>query len=223
MIKNKGSENLRNQMVLDNDRNPQLETYFMKQALKIAKEALAIGEVPVGCVIVLRKDLEPEQNECKLDTHIQNALEMTAESVHDEQITRNNEKEEKEGLDLTEHYISSAQVIISHGANQVNATRDATRHAECIAIDRMLTGGLVSDKVRLPQNVFLRKMKKNSDVSSYSNDKNDNDHHDKWINVPSEPNHWKNSYGWGNGRLYKRDVLKNCDLYVTCEPCIMVS
>ncbi|EED93975.1 hypothetical protein THAPSDRAFT_268551 [Thalassiosira pseudonana CCMP1335] len=94
-----------------------MEKYFMRQALCVARTALDIGEVPVGCIVP---------------------------------------------------YMASHSVIVSHGANQVNATRDATRHAEIVAIDRMLTKGRSSDQLKLPPEIFA-----------------------------------------------------NCDLYVTCEPCIM--
>ena len=50
----------------------------------------------------------------------------------------------------------------------------------------------------------------------------DDDDDDRWINVPNRVDHWKNSYGWGSGRIYDCEILKKCDLYVTCEPCIMV-
>jgi tRNA(Arg) A34 adenosine deaminase TadA len=247
----------------DDDRHPQLETYFMKQALKVAREALAIGEVPVGCVIVLRKDLDSDldsedvkkmthdrnsdnggggdgdgdvvkevhtqghqdtEENNKEDENIQNDMNSNSNSNSNSNNGNNNNNNEEE------IYNSSSQVIVSHGANQVNATRDATRHAECIAIDRMITGGLVSDKMRLPPHVFLKKMKKKktettstaSTESTTSIPENTNDH-DKWTNVPSDPNHWKNAFGWGSGKLYKRDIFKKCDLYVTCEPCIMVS
>jgi len=50
------------------------DVYFMRQALKVAQAALDLGEVPVGCVIVLPTE--------------------------------------------------KGSVIVSHGANQVNATRD---------------------------------------------------------------------------------------------------
>eukprot|EP00536_Pseudo-nitzschia_multiseries_P016886 jgi/Psemu1/222946/e_gw1.1274.19.1 len=100
--------------------------YFMRKSLEVAKRALNVGEVPVGCVIVLDKD----------------------------------------------HPARSA-VIISHGANQVNATRDATRHAEMVAIDRLLTDGLSSDQLRL---------------------------------APDMP---------------RKEIFRHCQLYVTCEPCIM--
>jgi tRNA-specific adenosine deaminase 2 len=44
---------------------------------------------------------------------------------------------------------------------------------------------------------------------------------DHWVNVPDDPDHWKNRFGWGSGRLYSVEVLQECHLYVTCEPCIM--
>jgi len=44
---------------------------------------------------------------------------------------------------------------------------------------------------------------------------------DHWVNVPEDPQHWKNSYGWGSGRLFNVSELSQCHLYVTCEPCIM--
>jgi tRNA(Arg) A34 adenosine deaminase TadA len=50
------------------------DVYYMQQALKVARAALDVGEVPVGCVIVLPTD--------------------------------------------------QGSVVVSHGANQVNATRD---------------------------------------------------------------------------------------------------
>ena len=77
------------------------EESYMRLALQVGQAALEIGEVPVGCIIVLRRD-------------------------------------------------DGDSVVISHGANQVNCTRDATRHAELVAIDRLLTGGQSSDLLRLP-------------------------------------------------------------------------
>ena len=51
-------------------------------------------------------------------------------------------------------------VVISHGANQVNACRDATRHAELVALDRLLTGSVSTDQLRLPES-YLQTKKKN--------------------------------------------------------------
>ena len=107
-------------------------------------------------------------------------------------------------------------VIISHGANQVNACRDATRHAEIVAIDRLLTGSVSSD------------CQNNMDNEWHVQQEPDNPHiqrknfKDKWENVKEDKNHWKNSFGWGSGRIFHKDIFPLCDLYVTCEPCIMV-
>jgi tRNA-specific adenosine deaminase 2 len=139
---------------------------YMRLALKVAHAALAVGEVPVGCVIVL-------------DT-------------------------------------AKGSVVVSHGANQVNATRDATRHAEIVAIDRMLTGGLASDQLRLPPETIAKAAHGVVPAPLFHSD-------DRWVNVPRDANHWKNDYGWGSGKVFEPDVFPLCDLYVTCEPCIMVS
>ncbi|KAL7554556.1 hypothetical protein ACHAWF_018014 [Thalassiosira exigua] len=170
-------------------RNPELEAYFMRQALHVAKEALDIGEVPVGCVVVLH-DV------------------AAVEPCHGHIVEENSRT-----------YDSSPSVIISHGANQVNATRDASRHAEIVAIDRMLTRGRSSDQMKLPPGVIC-KSAHGKLPSAYSSEKrNDND---KWVNIASCDHHWKNSFGWGSDRVYTKDILSQCDLYVTCEPCIMV-
>ena len=152
--------------------------YYMNQALNVARKALSVGEVPVGCVLVLETENGP--------------------------------------------------VIASHGANQVNATRDATRHAEIVAIDRMLTGGASSDMLRLPAEVYCRPARahmlpKDSPLLEYSTNTAMLEAYlkDDWINEPDKPDHWKNTYGWGSGRLHTVESLSKCRLYVTCEPCIM--
>ena len=185
-------------------RNLVMEKYFMAQALRVAKEALDIGEVPVGCVIVLRDahDIDPSLSPIFMQ--------------YDGLESNNDEYETGEHQYLT----SSPSVILSHGANQVNATRDATRHAEMVAIDRMLTKGRSSDQMKLPADVIQK--------SAHGKIPNDNSlgkerDGDKWINVPSCASHWKNRFGWGSGRMYDKDIFSKCDLYVTCEPCIMVS
>ena len=180
----------------DNDvgRNPDLEEeiYYMKQALSVAREALSIGEVPVGCVIVLRDGsiIEPsiQQSKCNDTTSLNN----------------------------NDGCIRSPSVIVSHGANQVNATRDATRHAEMVAIDRMLTLGRSSDRMKLSSDIICKSAHgKNVPQSNKVDD-------EKWINIPQCKNHWKNTFGWGSGRVVTKEIFSQCDLYVTCEPCIMV-
>ena len=174
----------------------------MKQALHVAKEALKIGEVPVGCVVVL-PDASIIDPELKHDGH-STTTHHTSSTSYDYEVL--------------------PSVIVSHGANQVNATRDATRHAEIVAIDRMLTRGRSSDEMKLPSDV-IRKSAHGKVPPSYHSpavESNINSE-DIWVNIPKCKDHWKNTFGWGSGRVYCKEVLSQCDLYVTCEPCIMVS
>lgn len=159
-------------------RSRTLEEFFMRHALDVAKSALMAGEVPVGCVIVWNKPF----------------------AEHEQDIS----KDEGDQVD----YLNGTYVIVSHGSNQVNATRDATRHAECVAIDRLLSNGVMSDQNRLPQEV-IAKAYPTSDYKS-----------EKWINIPESPNHWKNKFGWGTNTLLQKSCFRECDLYVTVEPCI---
>ncbi len=175
--------------------DPNLDIYFMRQALRVAENALNIGEVPVGCVIVLRDVAD---------------IEATTSSSHHHRITRASSANDYDG---------SPSVIVSHGANQVNATRDATRHAELVAIDRMLTHGRSSDQMKLPPDVICQAAHGKIPPAYSLLDEKDGD---RWINIPRCKDHWKNSFGWGSGRIYDKEILKKCDLYVTCEPCIMV-
>ncbi len=168
-------------------RNRTMEEHYMRQALRVAEDALKVGEVPVGCVIVLRNAPEAEEHN-------------STDSLKD-----------------------TPSVIISHGANQVNATRDATRHAECVAIDRVLTGGLTTDHSRLPQHLIARAAhgRVPDDSSLTKAHDGDNGFMDHWVNVEDDKDHWKNKYGWGTGKLLDKEIFQRCDLYVTCEPCIM--
>jgi tRNA(Arg) A34 adenosine deaminase TadA len=174
-------------------RNPEHEIFFMGQALNVAKDALRIGEVPVGCVIVLR-DATVINSSIPQDHNICNCT----------------------------SYETSPSVIVSHGANQVNATRDATRHAEMVAIDRMLTRGRSSDQMKLPADIICNSMEEGETPLIDDSQERMKSNHDQWINIPQCKDHWKNSFGWGSGRVYDKDILSQCDLYVTCEPCIMV-
>mmetsp|Transcript_9772 Transcript_9772/g.20276 ORF Transcript_9772/g.20276 Transcript_9772/m.20276 type:complete len:307 (-) Transcript_9772:17-937(-) len=174
-------------------RNSDEVKFFMKQALRVAKSALDIGEVPVGCVIVL-SETTPKLNKL-------NCITPTSSSTSNEMV-----------------YIGSPSVIVSHGANQVNATRDATRHAEIVAIDRMLTGARSSDQMKLPVDTICKSAHGKIPENYSTGLPHEND---KWINVPACEDHWKNNFGWGSGMVFDKSVFPKCDLYVTCEPCIM--
>ena len=219
-----------------------MEEFFMRKALQVGEAALRIGEVPVGCVIVLR---DPPESKSKSQSTSASTSNQPTEQNDNDPSPSSSLKSSSSSYD----YQTSPEVIVSHGANQVNATRDATRHAECVAIDRMLTGGMSSDLVRLPHCVMANNAhghgKKVQDgLGGDGGDRALEDaFRDEWINIPNDagsgsesPNekkdgkdeipakqHWKNEYGWGSGKLFKKDIFRRCDLYVTCEPCIMVS
>ena len=208
------------------DRNDDDE-YFMRKSLEVAERALKIGEVPVGCVIVLDID-HP-------------AIIVKKKNIHQ----RNNTEDD----DTNSAPKERCGVVISHGANQVNATRDATRHAEIVAIDRLLTDGISSDQLRLPPNMprkgSNKAENKKDHQSSCLGDKKvlhnvqegqRNQWEDRWINEPSHPGHWTNSFGWRNNfdcksdnlneddnnevisrELRSKEIFRHCQLFVTCE------
>jgi tRNA-specific adenosine deaminase 2 len=169
------------------------DEYFMRRALQVAENALKAGEVPVGCVIVLCEE----------------------HPVIAKRRGNYVSEDDHSGGD------SSRRTIISHGANQCNATRDATRHAELVAIDRLLTDGASSDQLRLPPGVETKASK----VPKVVEQARKTLWEDRWINEPNDPNHWKNSFGWRNNcdldGFRCVDIFQHCDLFVTCEPCIM--
>ena len=174
------------------DRDLELEEYFMRRVLNVAKRALQVGEVPVGCIIVLREAPEAANatnnnntNATATVTATTNANTATDTDTADiatdaatdtdtadiatdpdtacDMATNTATPSSSCDLDVDvdvdvqeENYKDSPCVIISHGANQVNATRDASRHAECIAIDRMLTGSMTSDSSRLPPSIIAK-------------------------------------------------------------------
>ena len=103
----------------------------------------------------------------------------------------------------------------------VNATRDPTRHAEMVAIDRMLvTAGNSSDALCLSRDIIRKSA--HADIpedSSLLLTNNSNDEKKSKDEFTSWGNHddgkgWKKGYGWKSGRTYPVDVLSECDLYV---------
>jgi tRNA-specific adenosine deaminase 2 len=208
------------------------DTYFMKRALVVAERALQIGEVPVGCVIVLCKKDHPAIIRAKKNfmEGDDSSNKTTTSSSRSLSMKR---KERRRGGD---------KVIISHGANQVNATRDATRHAEIVAIDRLLSNSVSSDQLRLPVDIgtarSLSSGGRGSEVTSPGPKKipdsvqeaRKDQWEDAWTNEPDDPSHWKNCFGWrriGGMEEYLHDdstattIFHHCELFVTCEPCIM--
>jgi tRNA(Arg) A34 adenosine deaminase TadA len=207
------------------------DEYFMRQALKVAKDALDIGEVPVGCVIVMRRQqaaVVPATGAFFLKP-----VSSSSSSVNVVSVCNDTDGNDKNACDNDD----ASFVIVAHGANQVNATRDATRHAELVAMDRMFLLLLTTTGDRICWG---------GPVSSFSDDplrpspwstRNDNDEHGrtttkKMLVVPDGANsskgcHNNNNNNNNNGQLYHHhhsvasDLLQYCHLYVTCEPCIM--
>lgn len=204
-----------------------LHESYMRVALDVAKAALDVGEVPVGCVIVLR---DPDAYKKKRRN---NNLETVFKKIPEYDTHMEDAKETSQTS-----YMKSKSVILSHGANMVNATRDPTRHAELVAIDRMLTGASASDQLCLPASVMAKDHNENNKTNTNSNDNDSTIFLSRcshcstaspWTNVKEDASHWKNSFGWKSMENYKTsppirfdpDIFQYCDLYVTCEPCIM--
>jgi tRNA(Arg) A34 adenosine deaminase TadA len=112
------------------DNDDDVDVHYMRNALKVARAALSVGEVPVGCVIVYDPPSSVPTTERNNNRH------------HGEDNATYTD-------DQTFPTALSSSVIVSHGANQVNATRDPTRHAELVALDRLLARGRSSDRLRL--------------------------------------------------------------------------
>lgn len=207
----------------------------MRIALNVAKAALDVGEVPVGCVIVLR---DPDAYRKK---HRNKKLPSVFQNIPEGDVSIDETKDKKS---CQFRYIKSKSVILSHGANMVNATRDATRHAELVAMDRMLTGAAASDELSLPASAMAKgnNQSKESEEDRTESDKTSGKNRMEnsvrcspcsttppWKNVKDDESHWKNSFGWKSLQNYKNepppfydaDIFQYCDLYVTCEPCIM--
>ena len=146
------------------------DEYFMRLALKVAQRALEVGEVPVGCVIVMPVEVQnndpSETTTCIIedDTSTMFEIQQEQQERQEQELQQNtgesdsNNCGQSSSLDRRSgrHDRLVQKVVVSHGANQVNATRDATRHAELVAMDRMLTGGQSSDALCLPVEVIAK-------------------------------------------------------------------
>lgn len=119
--------------------NDSIHQEYMSLALCRAREALRRGEVPIGCVLVYHPP--PESN----------SFAGGADDRSNDGDDRNNNDNK---ISDVEDVSSIPSVILASGSNYVNATRDATRHAEMVAVDRILTGGMSSDKCCLPVHTY---------------------------------------------------------------------
>jgi tRNA(Arg) A34 adenosine deaminase TadA len=116
------------------------DIYFMKQALHVARHAVQVDrEVPVGCVIVMNI---PEHNDSLTDTEEPNAV-CSSPWCYKKRI-----------LQARPPGAPPRGIILSYGSNLVNACRDATRHAEIVAIDRIFSQSCSTDTLRLSRSQF---------------------------------------------------------------------
>lgn len=82
--------------------------------------------------------------------------------------------------------------------------------------------------MNLPQDMILSKKKQcssTSDNSMVSNGNNENivkASSDAYNASLGSMECLHNEFGWDSGRIFPHDIFQYCDLYVTCEPCIMV-
>lgn len=150
----------------------------------------------------------------------------TLNSDTDDETTTNDEYYMRLALEVAKDALQFGEVpvgcvlvqkdgtILSHGANQVNATRDATRHAELVAIDRLWTGGLSSDQLRLSPQDYAQSAR--IPVQQEQRTLEDYFQCDDTVRSPDGATALPS---WGS-QPHPPD-LSQCQLYVTCEPCIM--
>lgn len=95
--------------------------------------------------------------------------------------------------------------IITFGHNLVNATRDSSRHAEMVAIDRLLSSSVTSDAHALPLHYVRNDSSLSPSLSPRNNDYSSIPHLPRLSSITSAD----------------APLLKNSTLYVNCEPCVM--
>jgi tRNA(Arg) A34 adenosine deaminase TadA len=114
------------------------DVYYMKQALHVARHAVQVDrEVPVGCVIVL---------------HMSKSNGSATDQGEPNKVCRSPWCYKKRMLQT--RCATREGIILGYGSNLVNACRDATRHAEIVAIDRIFSQSCSTDALRLSRSQF---------------------------------------------------------------------
>ena len=103
----------------------------------------------------------------------------------------------------------SYENIVSYGHNLVNATRDSSRHAEIVAIDRALSGSVSSDMLRLSPSAIRTTTEKSSSSTTPPPTINSQQLKTR-LDLILSPSY--------SATL---SSLSDCTLYVNCEPCVM--
>uniref|UniRef100_A0A8D8Y655 tRNA-specific adenosine deaminase 2 n=1 Tax=Cacopsylla melanoneura TaxID=428564 RepID=A0A8D8Y655_9HEMI len=163
--------------------------HWVLKSMTEAQDSLQNGEVPVGCLFVIRHEIlddilktkgkvseenavfNRESTQCEFDNkttrwekgNIDNTS-IVKEFTHDnssakpsdweKQDTENTYEDTKDKSELNPEFVSHAKdtsetgeypdtsgnyIVIARGKNEVNATKNATRHAELVCIDQVVT------------------------------------------------------------------------------------
>jgi tRNA(Arg) A34 adenosine deaminase TadA len=166
-----------------NNRNhdEEIDIYYMKQALYVARHALYNeNEVPVGCVIVMHFPCTSSNDDDNNDKINDNEMNVYCNSPWCYKKRLNEQLQTPNG----QNNKKSNSLIVTYGYNLVNACRDATRHAEIVAMDRFYTQSQSTDQIRLVPSQ-QQQQKPSSVLQNNNDDSNSNHRHDNDNNIDS--------------------------------------
>lgn len=126
--------------------------YWVVKSMEEASISLQNGEVPVGCLFLIRK--ESLESFAKVNAQSSDGKRLEVGGIRnevEENLPEVSKKETKIGLngDKISEILETAAAstiddksggytIIARGKNEVNATKNATRHAEMVCIDQIV-------------------------------------------------------------------------------------
>lgn len=123
--------------------------YWVLKSMEEARVALQNGEVPVGCLFIIHKEILKSLN---MKSAQSSDAKQSEDQVMSKDVPGNSLEMEKKLVELNENEVSEAPVqipptvedesggyiVIARGKNEVNATKNATRHAEMVCIDQIV-------------------------------------------------------------------------------------
>lgn len=125
--------------------------YWVLKSMEEARVALQNGEVPVGCLFIIHKEILESLNMKSVQS---NDAKQSEDQVMSKDVPGNSLEMEKKLVELNENEVSEAPppvqipptvedesggyIVIARGKNEVNATKNATRHAEMVCIDQIV-------------------------------------------------------------------------------------
>lgn len=123
--------------------------------------------------------------------------------------------------------------IIAKGSNQTNESRNGTRHAEIIAVESLYITKSQDETCARINSINNRNInnENDTDIASITDSSNNNNNTNTNLKAPNTKlnNTSNNALNQNitnddNTTIANPSLLRplyNCDLYVTCEPCIM--